>query len=1046
VPHDPPKKKSWLLDHARSQVQGREPFQSSAAPADGSAVRRPAPKPKAKDYVRAARHVAGGAVKSLADVPVTVTPYGFVQQPKAMQSFIRSLGDRVSGNEPRGLSELVTGPDEQQRVNDESFETMGGILGNVAQMAIPANALSKAGKVAQPRLPGILGPEVAPSSMGPVSDVPAYLRNASTPARGHVRVPNVPAAEPGFVPGGKPRGRVRQMAELHSGEILKRAEGGGFTFDPRTGRFIEGEGFAVANPPGNKASVVAEVTPETVERVLRDNADLLKQDGMMLGGWRDDKTGKFYLEVSQVVPTREEALRLAADRNEIAVFDIGNLSPIENPAYRGPERMVGKSEARAAKVESSQGGGLLAPPVAASPDALPGPSRRGLLLSDDPGMTGIGLDPHGNAAAAARPMPAGPTAEELTGRIARDRERLKSANGEYAEQLEGNIAAHEAMLRRLQGDAPIPGATLRSHSQSPNGPNFEARFGLDNGDDVSVLYGLEGPEMNEMAVHFVGASGAENSVGPRDIRSIFKQLLAKHPDTKKVTGHRVSGARVAALQRTGGQLTEEGARLEIPLPGPGKAPVAAPAKAKGKAKAAPVQSEVLGARDWTPEQLEAYGAQHGLPGLGRVSEPHMVKLSDGREVNIPGGMDGTFSYYDLLALKAQGINPNQLPEGLYKQVHAKIMRTMTPENIEDQDMWRMLSFGITSPNSPLTPNEFTVSRLMAMSMDDIKKIANMDPKKLSKFLGTNKGKEGGLGTIGSVKPEAIVNLAKKFSANPKWFRRAADEPWDQYVDRIATQVPGLGSKTGSLGAVWQDLPNAAVSAVDRHMTELAMPHIMQHPELGPDFSKRVVESWNNVEGNLPVASVEQILAQPEGRIYARDFLASLINNPQAVKMRTTKGAYGANVPEHLQRGAEGWVGAEPAKTNIMNPYYREALAFNQQHVAEGESLFGSQWRLWDHKRGRIEPHEVMYPGLWRLPRMPLDDAKAAYDTHKRAGYALGKPTAKNPVAEGGVLPAVRPVANPMHLGYWSLGGAALGGGLLSAEDEYRQRGGLLLAD
>ena len=151
-------------------------------------------------------------------------------------------------------------------------------------------------------------------------------------------------------------------------------------------------------------------------------------------------------------------------------------------------------------------------------------------------------------------------------------------------------------------------------------------------------------------------------------------------------------------------------------------------------------------------------------------------------------------------------------------------------------------------------------------------------------------------------------------------------------------------------------------------------------------------------------------------------------------MRTRKGDFGKNVPESM-RSIE-WV-QEPEKTNLMNPYYREALKYNAEHQTPGESLFASQWRLWDKQRGRIEPHEVMFPGLNKLPRMPIEQAKQAYGAHKSAGYTLGRPTVNNPVAVGGQLPAVRPVANPMDLAYWGLGGLLLGGSTLGATQPAR---------
>jgi hypothetical protein len=549
----------------------------------------------------------------------------------------------------------------------------------------------------------------------------------------------------------------------------------GFTYDPRTGTFHQGAGFAVANPPGGKSLVFeGPITGTALREFLAKNKKVLGKDGMNIGGWYNEKDGKFYLDVSEVVGDRDRALQLAHKRNEQAVFDLEKLENIDNPHYRDPKEV---------------------------------------------------------------------------------------------------------------------------------------------GERLNVL-------------------------------------------------------------------------------------------------------------DWTPERLEEYGALHGTKGLGRVSPEHKIKMSDGREVNVPGGFEGDFSYYDLLTLKAQGINPNLLPEGMHEKIHQKMMRSMTNNDMSDEEMFRALAFGITSPNSPLTPNEFTVSRIMPQSMADIKKLAKADPVTLARELEVDAAKYGGLGTSGSVDYANVVKLAQLFEKNPKWFRRKGDEAWDQYVDRISSQIPGLGTKTASLGGVWQDLPGANVSAVDRHMTELAMPHILEHPELGPDFRARAVKSWNNrkdVDGP-PVTSLEEI--RERDPVWARDFLASLINSPTHATMRTRKGGYGKNVPEEMR--LTDWV-EEPEKTTQMNPYYREALKYNQKHKPEGMSLFGSQWMLWDRQRGRIEPHEVMFPGLNRLPRMTRGDSRASMKAHKAAGYSQNRPTEKYPLAAGGQLPAVRAVKNPMDLALWSLGGVTAAG-------------------
>ena len=105
-------------------------------------------------------------------------------------------------------------------------------------------------------------------------------------------------------------------------------EGGGFTFNMRTGRALSGSGFVVANPPGNVVVKVPTFTPESLTSAIQANAQLLQRPGYYLGGWRNEDTGIVHLEVSQVFEDRDEAIAEGRARREIAIFDLSTLSDI----------------------------------------------------------------------------------------------------------------------------------------------------------------------------------------------------------------------------------------------------------------------------------------------------------------------------------------------------------------------------------------------------------------------------------------------------------------------------------------------------------------------------------------------------------------------------------------------------------------------------------------------------------------------------------------------------------------------------------------------
>jgi hypothetical protein len=107
-----------------------------------------------------------------------------------------------------------------------------------------------------------------------------------------------------------------RLAEL--AERLTRPDDG-FTIDPHTGLDVTG-GYAVSTRP-DAGVVLGSATPgDLIEYVVR-HADALARDGAVFGGWRDPADGRIYLDVSTLVTDRGEALALARQHDQLAVFD-----------------------------------------------------------------------------------------------------------------------------------------------------------------------------------------------------------------------------------------------------------------------------------------------------------------------------------------------------------------------------------------------------------------------------------------------------------------------------------------------------------------------------------------------------------------------------------------------------------------------------------------------------------------------------------------------------------------------------------------------------
>jgi hypothetical protein len=105
-------------------------------------------------------------------------------------------------------------------------------------------------------------------------------------------------------------------------EILAQAKAGGFTYDPRTGKFNPAEGYLVGQgrKPGVFSTVGAEnPRPVHLINVLDQNGQLFQQDPTtMMGGWVDEQ-GKLYLEPTKLYSSASAAFLDAVDNGEQAM-------------------------------------------------------------------------------------------------------------------------------------------------------------------------------------------------------------------------------------------------------------------------------------------------------------------------------------------------------------------------------------------------------------------------------------------------------------------------------------------------------------------------------------------------------------------------------------------------------------------------------------------------------------------------------------------------------------------------------------------------------
>jgi hypothetical protein len=457
--------------------------------------------------------------------------------------------------------------------------------------------------------------------------------------------------------------------------------------------------------------------------------------------------------------------------------------------------------------------------------------------------------------------------------------------------------------------------------------------------------------------------------------------------------------------------------------------------------------------DFEPEDWGNFGRQYGVENLGPLSTEQWrknlktVKTASGRDVTIPGG-DEPFTYYDLLHLKSQGINPNDLTPELHRSVHNRMVSAMGRGLLSNERITNQLLFGLISPNQPLTPNELALQRAMVKGPQDLKSWNEMVPydyrtgipekperdvmsREITRRLGLHAAERGGIGASGSANYTDLAEMTQKMRDRPDFYRfdptdntmggMSDSEKWATFVTRVMNETRGLKAKTGSLGTVWQDPENAAISAIDRHMATLFRNDMFPDAQTQAAWEQNLIGKYNMERPDAKVSTIDELQAAPGGRGMFVDAALAYVNNLPSAKTRVKKtGEFNERIPEAIRE--TNWISGEPTDMEMIQGPYVRALEANQARASQdGQGLFSSQWMLWDRIRNRLEPHEVLFPGLEKLPRMNMDQMRRVRQEHSDAGYMA---------AEGGV----KPIQNPSRAAYFSLAPLA-GLGLLGMTPE-----------
>lgn len=420
----------------------------------------------------------------------------------------------------------------------------------------------------------------------------------------------------------------------------------------------------------------------------------------------------------------------------------------------------------------------------------------------------------------------------------------------------------------------------------------------------------------------------------------------------------------------------------------GAVPQADMARAVGQRKvyrAEPATTPGAGASE---QEWADWGSKYGVNMTRTPSQPlidpatgtQIVDKLTGKPIEIPGGLEGKFTLPDMFHIKANNFDPNSLPQSVHNELMKKFMRTHTPANPDQVDMFNQLNFALLSPNAPLTQNEFLQARARLTNMDELQALAGRVGedglgKTAAQQLGVGAAGNGGMGVLGTADLGNQAMLAKLILDKPEMFQIQPGETMRDVTMRVMNQVPGLGPKTASLGTPWLDLNRANTSAVDLHMIRNNYQRMLSDPDVGEAFRNRMAALLKTE------ATPEAILAHPDAEQRAIEVIGGTdMSKKYRLKDGLLNNIPASSTPEKLAY--------EPESFRDFNPFYNKVVDYVDQSrgATPDIPLFPEQWRLWDGFRGRVEPHEFAHPDFRLLPKQSWTEMQNALTAHKEAGY------------------------------------------------------------
>jgi hypothetical protein len=177
------------------------------------------------------------------------------------------------------------------------------------------------------------------------------------------------------------------------------------------------------------------------------------------------------------------------------------------------------------------------------------------------------------------------------------------------------------------------------------------------------------------------------------------------------------------------------------------------------------------------------------------------------------------------------------------------------------------------------------------------------------------------------------------------------------------------------------------------MAKHSLPNLFPDEAAKQSWADTILKKFNDARGTN-VKSIDELQHVKGGPGFLSEEALNYVSAPRQAK-RLTKGRgkrdtftppnWNEKAPKALQNTK--WIGDPPEGFELTNEGYLRALK-DQSVTAKmhGQNLFSHQWYVWDKMRQRLEPHEVLFPGLEKLPRMSMEELRDARAAHAATGY------------------------------------------------------------